>query len=199
MDWRHLLMMIASAGQIIGIVIYVTKMIKEQTKPHLASWILWTIWPMIAFAAAISQGVAWAAIPTFVSGFVSLCVVIAQLTLRQADWKIRPVDCLFGALSITAVCLWLVTDKPNIALVLSIVGDFASTVPVLIKSWRFPKSESILAYAICGLNAMTSFLFVVHWNFEEIAYPIYLVLFNLFIIFLFLIRPKTRRLTTSKG
>lgn len=189
MDWRHLLMLATSAAQIAGIVVYIVQMVKGKAKPHLISWMLWTAWPMIAFAAAISQGVTWAAIPTFISGFVSLCVVIAQLLLKQADWQIRLFDYFCGAIALSALALWLITDEPNLALAISIIGDLAGATPTIIKSWQFPESESALCYAICGFNSLTSFLFVTNWNFEEIAYPIYSILFNSLIIFALVIRP----------
>lgn len=96
MDWRHVIMLVTSTAQVVGIAVYIAQMVKEKAKPHLISWILWTAWPLIAFAAAASQGVTWAAVPALISGLVSLSVVVAQLLLKQADWNIRPVDYFFG-------------------------------------------------------------------------------------------------------
>ncbi|MGI6612230.1 MAG: hypothetical protein ACOX0Z_01480 [Candidatus Nanosyncoccaceae bacterium] len=192
MDWRHLLMLVTSAAQIVGIVVYIVEMVKGKAKPHIISWMLWTAWPLIAFAAAASQGVTWAAVPALISGLVSLSVVIAQLLLKQADWNIRLFDYFCGGLALAALALWLVTDEPNLALAISIIGDLAGATPTIIKSWQFPESESALAYAICGFNSLTSFLFVTRWGFEEIAYPTYSILFNSLIVFSTVIRPKLK-------
>lgn len=190
MDWRYLFLAAAILSQLSSSIIYVRKMIRGKTRPNLVSWVMWATWPLIGFLAAISKGVTWAAIPILMSTINSMIVAIAGIVLRRARWKLTAFDYFCGALSIIAIVLWLATDEPNIALAISIFGDFLVAMPTIKKARTHPDSEAPHTYVTGIYSALTSFLFVVNWRFEEIAFPIYLIITNLMILFFVIIQPK---------
>jgi len=174
---------IAAFATLLGAFVYIRSMFKGQTKPNRVTWFMWSIAPFIAFAAAISNGVSWAAIPVLMSGFSPFLVFTATFFSKKAYWKTSSFDYLCGTLSGLAIVLWLLTNSPNLAIIFSIVSDVLAAVPTLNKGWRNPETESAWPFIIGIFSPMTSFLVTTTWGFAELAFPIYLIVINILLVF----------------
>ncbi|MDD5564840.1 MAG: hypothetical protein PHQ91_14085, partial [Thermoanaerobaculaceae bacterium] len=89
-----------------------------------------------------------------------------------------PRDYVLMAAAFVGIILWAVTANPNIALLFSLLADMLAGIPTLIKSYRHPRSESWIAYAISTIGFGTSFLSVQTYNFENTAFVAYLFVLN---------------------
>ena len=56
------------------------------------------------------------------------------------------------AAAIVGLILWAITDEPNLAILFSLLADLLAGLPTVIKSYRHPRSESWLAYAISAVG-----------------------------------------------
>lgn len=166
---------VGAAVNILGSLSYARDTIAGKTKPNKISWFLWAAAPIIGAAAAFSKGVGWAALPVFMAGFCPLLIFISSFFNKKSYWKPEPLDYVCGALSILALILWLITKQPLIAIIFAIASDGMAALPTLIKSFKFPETESGLAYLTGLFNAATSFLAIKIWTPTEYAFPLYLV------------------------
>ena len=80
----------AGAINMTGCALYMWDTIKGRVKPNRVGWSLWTIAPLIAFAAEVTQGVSWAALITLASGLGPLMILLASFASKKAYWKLRP-------------------------------------------------------------------------------------------------------------
>jgi hypothetical protein len=167
--------------QILGSWTYFVDTIKGKVKPNKVSWLLWSIAPLIAFAAMIKQGVGITALATFVVGFVPLVIFIASFVNKAAKWDIGKLDIICGILSIVGLILWLVTKVGNIAIFFSIVADGLAAIPTIVKSYRFPETENSTVYFFGVINAVIALLALQEWNFQSFSFPIYLFFVDLII------------------
>lgn len=172
------LVFVGAAVQLTGVSVYAWKTLKGQIRPNRVSWLMWAAAPLIAASASVTEGAGWAALPVFVSGGGSLLVLVASFVNPNAYWKLGRFDYACGALSILALALWAVTREPNVAIVFSILSSAAGAAPSLIKAWRFPETESVSTFVTGLVNALTSFAAVTHADFAALAFPIWLVIFN---------------------
>ena len=172
------LVFIGTAIQFVGFYYYLRDTLKGETKPNKVSFLLWSIAPLIATAAALSNGVRWAVLPVFTSGFCPLLIFIFSFVNKKAYWKLETFDYSCGFFSILALVLWAITRQPIVAIIFAIISDGFATVPTLLKSWKFPETETGFSYIASLLNSMTSFAAIKIWNFSSFAFPIYLVVFN---------------------
>jgi hypothetical protein len=177
------LVFVAALGSLIAASAYIRSMFKGQTKPNRITWLMWTIAPLVATAASVSNGVGWAVIPVFISGFSPFLVFTASFFSKKAYWKLSTFDYLCGILSGLAVALWLLTDNPNLGIVFAIISDALAAVPTLSKAWHNPETESAWPFIIGTFSPLTSFLAAKTWTFSELAFPIYLIAINAFILF----------------
>jgi hypothetical protein len=169
------IVILGGTANLFGAYSYIRDTIKGETQPNRVTWLMWAIAPLIATAAGLSKGVGWAVLPVFMSGFVPLLVFLASWWDKKAYWKLTSFDYICGALSVLALVLWSITDEPMIAIIFAIASDAFAAVPTLVKSWRYPDSETVIAYITGFFNGLSSFAAVKAWSPAEIAYPIYLV------------------------
>lgn len=172
------IVLIGAVVNLAGAFVYIRDTLRGETKPNRVSWLMWTIAPMIATVAALFDGVRWAVLPVFMTGFVPLLVFIASFVNPKAYWKLEKFDYICGGLSLLALILWGVTKEPLIAIIFSIASDGFAVVPTVAKSLKHPDTESVEAYVTGLFNALTSFFALKTFGLSELAFPIYLVLAN---------------------
>lgn len=170
------LVIIGAIVSLYGIASYIKETIKGNTKPNRITWLMWSIAPLIAAVAAFSDGVRWATLPVFIAGFGPLLVFLASFINKKSYWKLEKFDYLCGLCSFLALALWWITKEPIIAIVFAIASDAFAAIPTLIKSWKYPETETIDAYIAGLFSALTSFAAIKMWNFAEVAFPVYLVI-----------------------
>ena len=157
---------------------YLYETIIGKAQPNRITWLLWGIFPLIIFVAQRAQGVEGISWTSFVAGFTPLVVLGASYFNKKAYWKSEPRDYYLMAAAVVGIILWAVTDNPNLALLFSLVADVLASVPTLIKSYRHPRSESWIAYAISTLGFGISFLSVRVYDFENAAFVAYVLILN---------------------
>lgn len=170
------LVLLGAIVNIAGSFLYIKETFEGKTKPNKMTWIMWSIAPFIATAAALSNGIRWAALPVFISGFVPFLIFLGSLASKKAYWKLERFDYICGLFSALALILWAITKHAEIAIVFAIISDASAGLPTLIKSWKYPDTETVEAYMAGLFSALTSFFALRVFNFSEIAFPIYLVL-----------------------
>jgi len=177
---------LGAALSLAGSATYIIDTIKGKTKPNRVSWLIWSIAPIIGTVAAVSDGVTWAIVPTFMSGFGPLLVFMASFLNKKSYWRLGGGDYLCGTLAILALVLWAITKNPNVAILLSILADLLAAIPTLIKSWQHPETETGLAYILSMFNQITGMIAMKRWDFAESAFGIYLFLIDIcFVLILY--------------
>ena len=173
------LVFVAAFATLVATYVYIRSMFKGGAKPNRVSWLMWSIAPFIAAAAAISNGVGWAALPVFMSGLSPLLIFTASFVTKKAYWKLASFDYVCGALSGLALILWYLTKDPNVAIAFAIASDGLAAIPTLTKAWNHPETESAWPFIVGVFNALTSFGAATMWAFSEYAFPAYLIAINI--------------------
>lgn len=189
LSWQYLVL-VGAVIQFGGTLSYLKDTIQGRAKPNRVTWLLWTIAPLIATVAALTEGVKWSVLPVFMAGFCPLLVFIASFVNKNAYWKLGILDYWCGFWAILALILWGITKNPTVAVIFSIVSDGCAALPALIKAWQHPETETIAVYATALVSALTSFAAVKTWKLIEIAFPLYLMAANSLIIILILCRRR---------
>ena len=92
------------------------------------------------------------------------------------------IDILSLVIAVVGIVLWQITNDPILALYLSIGADLTGMVPAYIKTYKFPKTESVLVFGMSAIASLLSLLAVKEITIEQISYPVYLLLANLLMI-----------------
>jgi hypothetical protein len=176
------LVFVAAFATLLATYAYIRSMFKGEAKPNRVSWLMWSIAPFIATAAAVSNRVGWAALPVFMSGFSPFLIFTASFVTKKASWKLSSFDYVCGLLSGLALVLWYVTKDPNVAIAFAIASDALAAIPTLTKAWNHPETESAWPFIVGVFNASTSFAAATMWTFSEYAFPAYLIVINIMLL-----------------
>ena len=177
------LVILGALVNFIGIYFYIKDLIKGNVKPNKITWLLWSIGPLIATFASISNGVRWAVLPVFMAGFAPLIVFIISLFSKKAYWKIENFDYVCGICSILALLSWYMTKEPIMAIIFSILSDFFAGIITVKKTWNNPETESHTPYSTGVFSALTSFFAITTWTPTSYLFPAYLIFMNGLILF----------------
>ncbi len=176
---------IASTGGIY----YAFLTFKGRVKPNRVTWLFWSAFPMIGFAAQLSQGVGLIAWATFVAGVPPILVLIGSLFNKDAYWQTKHIDYWFAGAGFLSVVAWQVTDIPNIAFTFALLADILVALPTFIKTYQFPETENWQSYAISAFGFLLAVLAVPEWTYDNSAFVGYFFLLNLGIAILAVRRP----------
>jgi hypothetical protein len=126
---------------------YIRSIMKQDTKPHVFSWVIWGITTCMVFAAQLSGGGGIGAWPTAVSGLISLCIAVLAYRCKS-DVRITRMDwlCLSGAL--IAILVWSLTSDPFWAVLLLTMIDTLGFLPTIRKAYHRPFEENMTMYVI---------------------------------------------------
>ncbi len=183
------LVFVAAVASLLAALAYIRSMLKGGAKPNRVSWLMWSIAPFIATAAAVSSSVGWAALPVFMSGFSPFLIFLASFASKKAHWTLKSFDYFCGSLSVLALVLWYVTSEPNVAIVFAMASDALAAVPTFTKAWKHPETEVGWPFLVGVFNASASFSAITTWNFSAYAFPVYLIVINA-LLFLVVVKNK---------
>jgi hypothetical protein len=161
-----------------GSVAYLVDTVKGNVKPNRVSFLLWSIAPLIAFAAQIKQGVGLESLMTLSTGFLPLTVFIASFVNKKAEWKITKFDLVCGVLSILGLILWLVTKVGNIAITFSILADALAAIPTLVKAYKYPDTELAWPWIATVFGVILTLLTLNRLTFANSGFIIYILIVN---------------------
>jgi hypothetical protein len=185
---------LAAVITVSGNALYALDTVRGNTQPNRVSWMLWTLAPLIAFAAEITQRVGLQSLLTFAVGFGPLLVVVASFLDPKAYARVTPFDAVCGLLSLVALAAWAVTGAGDVAIVFSILSDLFGAMPTFRKAYLHPASEHAIAFVGGVIGSVITLLTIKagDWSFASFGFPVYIVLASGTIAALIL-RPRLRR------
>jgi hypothetical protein len=168
----------ASIIFIVGIIPYIHDIHHKRVKPHVLSWLGWTFVTTLGFFAMLSDVFNWGAFVVLANAISCLIVVIYSLVTKTAVFKSSKFDLVFFILGLVGLILWQYFDNPDLAIIFAIFADMTFAIPTIIKTYKEPSSETIFPWSMAALSGLLSLFAISYVSFTEIAYPIYLLVFD---------------------
>ncbi|MFA6257499.1 MAG: hypothetical protein WC671_00605 [Candidatus Paceibacterota bacterium] len=153
------------------------------TKPNLVSWILWALAPLIAVFFQLKAGAGLSVLPVFLAGFGPVVVIIVSLFRKNSIWEINRLDIVCGILSFLALVFYIFTHNLGISILFAILSDGLAAVPTIIKSWKFPETETSTVYFSGIFNNILGLFIIKNWIFTIYSFGIYNIAINIIIAF----------------
>lgn len=181
---------LAAAINLLASASYVAATLRGETKPNRIGWFMWSLAPLVAFAAMVSQGVGVSALMTFMSGFGPLLVFVSSFVNKQAYWELDKVDIFCGLLSLAGLVLWFITRTGNVAILFSVIADGLAAIPTIRKIYVAPQTEHYRAFTMSAIAAFITLLTIKEYSFESSAFPVYIFAVCVFMVTLGQIRLR---------
>jgi hypothetical protein len=162
---------------IIAILPYIYNILKGETKPERASWMIWAVLGSIAFFSQLEKG---ATNSLWMVGASTLSVAfVFLLSLKYGYGKFSKRDKVSLLIATMGLLLWYITKEAALALFFTIAVDLIGSLLTTIKSYEDPESETVSTWIISSISGLLAAISVGEWNIILLIYPLYIFLANL--------------------
>lgn len=148
---------------------YVYGTLKGTTRPHLYSWIIWSLIQGTGVWIMLAEGAKWGAAGLFVG--TAFCILNAALSVRFGTKDITRTDTIFLIAALVAFGMYAVAHEPYSALALVVFIDLCGFVPSYRKAFNDPQSENISTWGMLGLSNLLSLAALQEVTILTAAYP----------------------------
>jgi len=171
-----------------GLVPYIRDIFRHKTKPERAMWWIYCALFTLLFAAQAKAGADWLLFVT--ASYVLSSTLIAILSLRYGYGSFHKRDFVSITIATIGLILWLITDRPLVAILMVIIVDVAGFWLTLVKTWHAPHTETLISWQLAFLAAFLSIFSITTWSLDVVIYPLYAVSGNALIVWLIMHRRK---------
>ena len=171
---------ISAILSIIMIIPYISDILRLKTKPERGSWLIWTVLGFISFFSQLAKGATNSLWMTAGQTLAVLIIVLLSIKYGYGGLGKRDVIALVGAG--VGLVLWYFTKEAATALIIIIFVDAIGTLLTATKSYADPNSETLVTWILSGTSGLFGMLAVGSVNFILLAYPLYILLANFFIV-----------------
>jgi hypothetical protein len=174
--------------ELVSAIVYLYGIYRGKTKPHLYTFLVWTIVMTIIFFGQVLSGAGAGAWATGASLF--LTAITIPLSIFYGTKDITKMDGLFLILAVSAIIPWAFAESIFLSVLLASLIDALAIIPTIRKTWKDPKSEPLLSWLlaegkiICGILALAVYA-PVTW-----IYPVQALIMNALLILVIMYRRK---------
>jgi tetratricopeptide (TPR) repeat protein len=167
------------AGKLAGIISlaaygpYILSILRKETKPNRASWIIWAVVSSIIALSYREAGASYAFLAPV--GYVIGSTIVFILSIRHGVGGWTPFDrkCLIGAA--ISLVLWKIFGSPMSALLINLFINLLGTLPTARKAWYQPETESKVAWSLFSLGSIVNLFAIENWIFSMAVYPVSMI------------------------
>ena len=183
---------VALAVAAYGNYFYLRDTLKGETKPNRVTFFLWGAAPLISFFAQKEGGGGIQILYTLIIALMPLIILAASFYDKKAYWKLTKFDVGCGILSLIALGILISTDQTLLALVFSVIADLFAGMPTIIKSYKYPDTETVSACALEIVSSIIVVLTIHDWSFVNYSFAVYILFMNILFTSLLVFSPKRK-------
>jgi len=187
-SYQEILGAVAFAISLWGTFIYIRSILRGNTKPHLYTWIVFSILTCIAFIAQISDNAgpgAWMMGATALS-----CFTTALLSIKYGEKTRTKSDKIALFASLSAIIPWLMTKDPLLSVIIISLIDGIAMFPTIRKSWNKPYQENLPTYWIANLKNVIALFALTNFSMVTSLYMVSIMVVNTILIAVCVYRRK---------
>lgn len=188
MDYKEVISLICVIFSVFGYGLYIKDIIIKKTRPHLFTYLIWSIASLVTWALQVYGGAGVGASITLATGI--MCVIIFLLSFKYGDKDITFLDIIFLITSIVAIILWVFVRQPVLSIILLVSADVFGFAPTIRKSWNKPFEETLFVWELVTIRGVLSITALERFNVLTLLYPIVWVIVNFIFCVMLIYRRK---------
>ena len=171
MTFQQAMGLLSVALAIASFIPYISGIRKATVRPHVFSWLIWTLSTAVVFAAQVVADGGAGAWSTGVSGAMTGYVTWLAWT-RCRDVDITRSDWFFLWAALASLPLWYLTSDPLWAVVILTTIDVLGFGPTLRKLYHHPYEESVWFYLLFTVRSAISILALESLSLTTLLFPV---------------------------
>lgn len=171
MDIKIILGVIAAVLALFSSFLYIRDIFRKNTKPHMYTWLIWSIVTTIVFFGQWVSGGGPGSWATGVAALVTIFTLFLSLQGGYGTKDITSFDkiCLF--LAILSILPWVLTQNVLWSVILATLIDLIAFFPTMRKTWHAPRSESLGSMYVDAVKHSLSISSMGTYSLTNIIYP----------------------------
>lgn len=171
---------------VVSYALYLKSIAKQHTKPHMYSWLLWSVLACIGFIGQVSDNAGPGAWNTGVTAIA--CFVIFLVAIKSGDRTLSNTDKLLLGLASVAVLVQISTSNHVAAVTLATFTALIGFFFTLKKVYKKPYEESWPTFFINANRNFISLFALSTISYLTFFYPLMMLLANLSVVTMILTR-----------
>jgi len=149
---------------------YVRSIILGETKPHVFSWVIWSIGTFTVFFAQLADGAGIGAWPIGLSALITSYVAVLSW-MKRSDLSVTALDWACLVVALLALPIWLITSSPLWAVLILTAIDLVGFGPTVRKAYTKPHEERIWFFLLGGLRNAFVIAALEHYSATTVVFP----------------------------
>ena len=185
MDIKIIFFIISTVILIIGFFPYVRDIFLLKTKPHIYTWLIWTITQGTAALGALYGGGGWGALILAIGALLAFSIFL--FSIKHGTKNITKGDTIVFIVALGAILVWWQLHMPLLSIIMVSIIDFLGYVPSFRKSYVDPWSETLISWNASSLSNILAILALSEYNLITTMYLVTIIFANtiLFLICFF--------------
>ncbi len=189
---KEILSIASGLLQILAYIPYIRAILRKQTKPAKASWMIWAVLNSLTFTGMYAAGTVNPQILAAVIG--TWAIAGFALKFGIPGWTKLDKFCLGGA--IFGIAIWQIFKNPTLEIVMSLSMTMLGSIPTFRSMWEDPSREDKLAWTICLLSSICAVIAIPHWKIlASVSQPLTYLALQSTVMYLLFVRPQFRNNT----
>lgn len=171
---------------VIGFIPYIRAILRAETKPAKATWMIWTMLNLIMIAGMYAKNALNGQIVGITIG--AMIVAILGLMYGKPGWSWLDKFCLGGAA--LAVILWQTFDSPTTGIVTSCAASLVGAIPTFVNAYERPQDENKVAWTLYWVSCVMAVFATPSWSLVDAAQPLTFFTIESIVMALLFIKPS---------
>lgn len=167
-NWKLILSLLNLPIILYTYIPYIKDILKGNSKPHLYTWLVWSVTVFIAALGIVHGGSLWSSLFVW-TGFICV-IIITILSIRYGTNDIRKSDKYSLFMAVVAMCAWAIFNNPFISVLLVTLIDFVGYFPTIRKTINDPSSELPIFWLLSSLLSWVGIISATEYNFYTVFY-----------------------------
>lgn len=189
MFYKEAISAVAIVLTFIAFIPYIFSIIRNEVKPHVFSWAIWSITTSVVFFAQIKDGGGVGTWPIGVSAVITIGIA-ALAYFKRADITITRMDWLFFIAALLSLPIWYVTSDPMWTVIILTTVDVLGFGPTMRKAYALPYSESLLFFTLFALRDSLVIIALENYSVTTVLFPAAIALSCAFLVVIILYRRR---------
>lgn len=190
MTFKTIASIVAGLLFLAAFVPYIRAIVRGDTKPAKASWIIWATLDSITIAGMFAKHT----VNGQILGAVLGAWTVAFLAIKHGKpgWTKLDKFCLGGA--VLGIVLWQVFSNPVLGIMTSLSVVFLGSFPTFASAWHNPAQEDRTAWTIFWLSCVAAMLAIPAWTLADAAQPITFTVIESTMVYILFLKPQSKPL-----
>lgn len=188
MNIKIIFSVIATIIGIISFFPYLRDIFRLKTKPHLYTWLIWTITQGTAVLGILLGGGGWGVLNLLTGTLFIIAILIFSIKYGAKD--ITKGDKFILLMALISIVVWWQFDKPVLSIIMISFINFIGYIPSFRKTYKEPWSETSITWLAFSISNIFAILSLEKYNLLTTTYLAVITIANILLFLIILFRRK---------